>query len=290
MSIKRKLIKSYTPSSQPGFLGAGHIARAVVQGDYGDTDPFVLLMDDMLDKKDNIPVGGPHPHAGFETVTLMLEGEMGDDEHKIKAGDLQMMTAGSGIVHTETISKKAKLRLLQLWLILPKKHRWATPRVQDISFEHVPVKSENGVNIHLYSGSLAGISSPVQNYTPVINADIQLQRNTTTVLNLPANYTSFLYMIEGDIRVGEDKKLLSKDQTGWLDRFEEDSESELILTAGESGARFVLYSGEPQGDEIVSHGPFIGDKQEDIVRLYQDYRLGKMKHISIAPENQKLVW
>ena len=85
MSIKRKLTKSYTPSGQPGFLGAGHTARAVVQGDYADTDPFVLLMDDILDKKDNVPVGGPHPHAGFETVSLLLEGEIGDDDHKMQA-------------------------------------------------------------------------------------------------------------------------------------------------------------------------------------------------------------
>jgi redox-sensitive bicupin YhaK (pirin superfamily) len=176
-------------------LGAGHIARAVVQGDYADTDPFVLLMDDMLDKKDNVPVGGPHPHAGFETVSLLLEGEIGDDDHKMQAGDLQIMTAGSGIVHTETIDKKAKMRLLQLWLILPKKERWAMPRVQDISFDHVPKKSENGVEIHLYSGSLSGITSPVQNHTPLIIADIQMQANSSTVLKLPATYTSFLYIL-----------------------------------------------------------------------------------------------
>jgi redox-sensitive bicupin YhaK (pirin superfamily) len=106
-------------------------------------------MDDMLDKKDNVPVGGPHPHAGFETVSLLLEGEIGDDDHKMQAGDLQIMTAGSGIVHTETIDKKAKMRLLQLWLLLPKKDRWTMPRLQDMSFDHVPKKSENGGEIHL---------------------------------------------------------------------------------------------------------------------------------------------
>ncbi|MEJ0081985.1 MAG: pirin family protein [Puia sp.] len=75
-------------------------------GDFRDTDPFILLMDDMLDKKTNEHVGGPHPHAGFETVTLMLEGEIGDEVHKMKAGDLQMMTAGGGVIHTETMIKK----------------------------------------------------------------------------------------------------------------------------------------------------------------------------------------
>ena len=105
MSIKRKLIKIDQPKGQPGFLGAGHLARPLISGRFSESDPFIMLMDDMLDKKDNHPVGGPHPHAGFETVSLLLEGEIGDEAHKMKGGDFQMMTAGSGIVHTETIDK-----------------------------------------------------------------------------------------------------------------------------------------------------------------------------------------
>jgi quercetin 2,3-dioxygenase len=187
MSNKRRLVRKYEPAGSPGFLGAGHIARALVQGDFRDTDPFILLMDDMLDKKTDEPVGGPHPHAGFETVSLLLEGEIGDEVHKMKAGDLQMMTAGGGVIHTETIDKKAKMRLLQLWLNLPKKDRWATPRVQDISLDHVPKKSLKGVEIKLYSGSLAGMSSPVKNHVPVIIADIQMQPDTLYSLNLPTS-------------------------------------------------------------------------------------------------------
>jgi quercetin 2,3-dioxygenase len=290
MSNKRKLVKKYAPSGNPGFLGAGHIARAVIQGDFTETDPFILLMDDMLDKKTDEPVGGPHPHAGFETVSLLLEGEIGDELHKMKAGDLQIMTAGSGIIHTETIAKKAKMRLLQLWLSLPKKDRWTTPRVQDISLNHVPKISSEGVEIKLYMGSLAGISSPVQNYTPIIIADIQMQPNASTVLKIPASYTTFLYVLDAALLVGEEKKLLDQDQVGWLDRSEEETESELTISAGESGTRFVLYSGQPQGEKIVPHGPFIGDTQEDITRLYREFRNGKMKHISTAGESQRLVW
>lgn len=93
MSITRKLVKIYTPPGQPGFLGAGHVARPVINGNFSDSDPFIILMDDILDKNDNEPVGGPHPHAGFETVSLLLEGEMGDEPYKMKSGDLQIMTA-----------------------------------------------------------------------------------------------------------------------------------------------------------------------------------------------------
>ncbi|RYZ18319.1 MAG: pirin family protein, partial [Chitinophagaceae bacterium] len=99
MSIKRKLTRVYTPESQPGFLGPGHWARPVISGPFSDSDPFIILMDDMLDKKDSTPVGGPHPHAGFETVSFLLEGEMGDERHKMKGGDFQIMTAGGGIIH-----------------------------------------------------------------------------------------------------------------------------------------------------------------------------------------------
>lgn len=290
MTINRKLARKYAPVGRPGFLGKYHIAREVVQGDYSQTDPFVLLMDDVLDKKDDQPVGGPHPHAGFETVSLLLEGEIGDEAHQMKAGDLQMMTAGSGIVHTETISKPAKMRLLQLWLILPKKDRWTTPRVQDLPLEQVPSIQENGVTVKVYSGSLNGVTSPLQNFVPVIIADVQMKANATTVLHLPAAYNTFLYGIEGELFIGEDKSLLKQNETGWLDRTTSASDSELLVTAGEKGARFVLYSGEPQSDAIVSHGPFIGNAVEDINRLYKEYRSGQMQHIALAKDEQRILY
>lgn len=290
MLLKRKLIKTQTPPAQQGFLGPGHIARPVIQVDYSESDPFVMLMDDRLDKKDEEPAGGPHPHAGFETVTLLLEGELGDTEHTMKSGDLQMMTAGSGVVHTETIDKKIRMRILQLWLSLPKKDRWTMPRVQDITASHVPSASNNGVSIKVYSGSIAGITSPLKNYAPVIIADINLEPGVVTTQTIPASYSTFLYVVDGSIGVGEEDKRLKLDQVGWLDRHNENTSSELKLTGGESGGRVILYSGEPQGDPIVVHGPFIGDSEDDIRRLYSDFRKGKMGHITNVPAPQKLVW
>jgi redox-sensitive bicupin YhaK (pirin superfamily) len=289
MAIKRELERIYTPQPGAGFLGAGHTASPVISGSFQETDPFILLMDDILDKKDNEPVGGPHPHAGFETVSLLLEGEIGDEQHTMKRGDFQLMTAGSGIVHTETIDKIARMRLLQLWVNLPKKDRWATPRVQDLPLQHVPSLSGNGVQIKLYSGALAGLTSPVQNYAPMIIADISLEPTGTTVLQIPANYNGFLYILEGSLVVGEQRKPLKQNQVGWFDRFEADEQSELTLNAGEAGVRFVLYAGKPTGDQIVSYGPFIADTSEDIQRLYSDYRKGKMEHISTVPESQRIL-
>lgn len=288
--IKRKLIKLQTPPAQQGFLGAGHTAYPVIQTDFSESDPFVMLMDDRLDKKDEDPVGGPHPHAGFETVTLILEGELGDTEHTMRSGDLQMMTAGSGIVHTETIDKPMKMRILQLWLNLPKKERWTLPRLQDIQSSHVPSVTENGVTFKVYSGSLAGTKSPLQNYAPIIIADIQLKPGASTTQQLPSSYSTFLYGIEGSINVGDDNTQLNSDQVGWLDRSDETEPSEVVITGGPSGGRIILYSGQPQGDEIIVHGPFIGDTEDDIRRLYRDFRQGKMGHITEVSDAQKLVW
>lgn len=289
MTIKRNLVNIQTPQEEPGFLGPEHTARHVVGGDFSKTDPFILLMDDVLDKKTKGPVGGAHPHAGFETVSLLLEGEIGDEAHTMKSGDFQIMTAGSGIVHSETIEKITRMRLLQLWLNLPKKNRWAIPRVQDLPKEHAPVKSENGISITLYSGSLEALKSPIQNYSPIIVADISIEAGITTVQHIPANFNTFLYVIKGSVKVGEQGKQLNQNQIGWLDLFTDTAQSELTLVAGEEGVHFVLYAGMPTGDPIVSHGPFIADSSEDITRLYQEYRRGKMQHISTVPESQRIL-
>ena len=288
MAIKRTIQRIETPQEQPGFLGTGHMARPVLTGSFSQTDPFILLMDDVLDKKDNQPVGGPHPHAGFETVTLLLEGEIGDDEHTMKGGDFQLMTAGSGVVHTETIDKPLRMRLLQLWINLPKRDRAATPRVQDLPLKHVPSSSKDGVHLKLYSGSLGGLISPIQNYVPMIIADITIEPAVTTTLLIPANFNTFLYVLSGNMKVGEDERQLNLNQVGWLNITSNETQSELKLTGGSEGVRFVLYAGKPLGENIVSHGPFIADSSEDIVRLYSEYRQGKMKHISSVPESQKI--
>ena len=288
-TIKRNLVQISTPKGAPGFLGAGHVARPVIDREFQESDPFIMLMDDRLDKRDNEPVGGPHPHAGFETVTLIVDGELSNAGHTMKAGDFEMMTAGSGVIHTETIDKKAKIRILQLWLNLPQKYRDTLPRVQKMPVEHAPVLSHRGVDMKLYSGSLAGMTSPVQNFVPLIIADMTLKPGVTTVQIIPANYNTFIYILEGSVEVGEDKKVLQKDQVGWLDLHQEESQSELMFAAGADGVRLVLYAAKPTGERIVSHGPFIAESSEDIARLYHEYRQGNMKHIATVPERQKIL-
>jgi redox-sensitive bicupin YhaK (pirin superfamily) len=287
MTTVRSLSRVYTPQGQPGFLGQGHIARPVIQGDFSETDPFILLMDDILDKKDDEPAGGPHPHAGFETVTLVLEGKFGEGAHAMKAGDFALMTAGEGIVHTETITGKTRLRILQLWLNLPKKDRWTLPRIQTLPFEHVPVTNKEGVEVRVYSGSFAGLTSSVQNHTPMIIADIKMNAGTTLQDHIPGDFNTFFYVIKGSVNAGDDATPVKADQVAWVDYGHPDSE--LRLDAGPEGARLVLYSAEPQKHAIVSHGPFIADSMDEIKQLYADFRHGKFEHINNVAESQQVL-
>jgi redox-sensitive bicupin YhaK (pirin superfamily) len=288
MNSTWELASVHTPVAHQGFLGPMHTARAVVQNEFRHSDPFILLMDDIIDFRGGEPIGAPHPHAGFETVTLVLEGEMGAGSHVMKTGDFQMMTAGSGVVHTETIEKATTVRILQLWLTLPRQHRWAVPRVQDLPLEHVPILREPGVEIRLYSGSLSGVTAPTHNYVPVIIADIHLQPNTDTVLELPGSFSAFLYAVEGDVTIGEQKKPLGTAQIGWLETEPGSSTGSISITAGAAGSRVVLYAGQPQRESIVPYGPFIGDTMDDIHRLFQEYKQGRMKHISTVPAEQQI--
>ena len=286
--IQRTVSSLYTPNNERGFLGAGHVARAVLKGGFARTDPFIFLMDDMLDKKDYEPAGGPHPHAGFETVSLLVDGEIKEMLESMKKGDFQIMTAGSGTIHTETIDSPTKGRLFQMWLNLPRKDRWVTPRIQILPAEHVPVLNKDGVYMRLYSGTLAGIHSPVQNYTPLIAAEFELKSGVGTSVQFPANFNAFLYVISGSVQIaGKD---INHDQVAWLDLFDTEEDSNLAMQAGENGVRFVLYAAKPTHEEIVSYGPFIADTQAEIADLYKQYRSGTMKHIAAAPEAQKLIF
>lgn len=239
-------------------------------------------MDDQLDLPGGPPAGGAHPHAGFETVTLVLEG----DGRHFETGSLELMTAGKGIVHTEEITEKTKVRILQLWLVLPPERRWADPFLQKMFLENVPVKKTQDMEIRVYSGESNGLKSPLQNQTPFTLVDYQLGGNVPAKQEMPASYNGFIYVLEGNVEVGG--TLVTKGRSAWFDRSEETGKSEVIFQAGGDGTRFVLYAGEPQKAVIVTHGPFVADTKEDIVRLYEQYRRGQIPHLNDLPENRKV--
>jgi redox-sensitive bicupin YhaK (pirin superfamily) len=177
MPIQRRIARTITlPPPGPGFIGRGHTAVEVVtprQG-FAATDPFILLMDDRLDL-DEMRVGEAHPHAGIETVTLVIDGSIHDrDEGGLDAGDAQWMTAGRGIIHGEDVIARGATRVLQLWVTLPTSERLAPPRFQNIHLADIPIRREPGVELRLYSGGSGELDSPTLNHVPVTVADIRL--------------------------------------------------------------------------------------------------------------------
>jgi redox-sensitive bicupin YhaK (pirin superfamily) len=268
------------PPAAPGFVGPGHLAAPVVSPEnFEMNDPFILLMDDHLDIG-NRPVGGPHPHAGFETVTLILDGAIFDRDEggTLNAGEVQWMTAGSGIIHNEDVRTKGKMRLLQLWLTLPKKERWTEPAFQVFHSDSIPVRHESGAEIRVYSGSSGSLRSRIRNHVPVTMVEINLERGASAEQEVPVSYNGFVFVIGGSVRIG--KTTLNTGQVGWLDRPTDNDATIVRVVAGESGARLILYAGQPQGDPIVSHGPFIGDTKPDIARLFAEYQAGQFPRLS----------
>jgi redox-sensitive bicupin YhaK (pirin superfamily) len=283
MPTQRRIARTITlPPPGPGFIGRGHSAVEVVtprQG-FAATDPFILLMDDRLDLEE-MRVGEAHPHAGIETVTLVIDGSLHDrDEGGLDAGDAQWMTAGRGIIHGEDVMARGATRVLQLWVTLPKSERLAQPRFQNIHLADIPIRREPGVELRLYSGSSGGLDSPTLNHVPVMVADIRLDAGAAIDHDLPASYNGFLYLLEGKVLAGEDGAPLSAGQTGWLDRPAAGGASTLRIVGGDGGGRVVLYAGEPQNVPIVLHGPFAADTKEEIVRFYEDYRAGLFTRMS----------
>ncbi|RKH32817.1 pirin family protein [Corallococcus praedator] len=260
------------PAPMPGQFGPAHTVVPVISPeDYALSDPFILLMDDRINGK---PIGGPHPHAGFETVTLVEKGGMAHDSGRLGERDAQWMTAGSGVIHGEGLDSAGEGRILQLWLTLPKAQRWVPASYQDLPYAELPVRRESGVEVRLYSGSSGAVRSQTKNYVPVTLAEFQLEPGASIEQDLPASYNGFLYVMEGEVAVGPEGRALRPGQVGWLDRAKGGGDSSLRIT-GTTRARALLYAGQPQGDPLVSHGPFIGDTQADILRVMGEYRSGR---------------
>lgn len=265
-----------------GFLGPGHRARPVLDGvPYRQSDPFILFMDDDLDLPGGEPVGGAHPHAGIETLTLVLEGKGKEWE----TGNFELMTAGRGIVHTEEITSKQKLRILQVWLVLSPENRKVQPLLQKISLRDVPQKRTDEYEMRVYSGSSNGLISPIRNHTPFTLVDFRLRKGAKTEQDLPSHYNGLVYVLEGSVKAGG--KLIKAEQTGILEQITEQGKSLMEFEAAED-ARFLLYAGQPHGVPVVHHGPFVAGSMEEIRQMYLQYRQGVFPHLNDLQADRKI--
>jgi len=281
MTTERKLVRRRNVGTpEPGFAGPGHTAIEVVApDDLAATDPFVLLMDDRVDFPKGQQIGGAHPHAGLETVTLAVSGSIVDrDEGVLNAGDAIWMTAGRGVIHNEDVhAGDGPVRILQLWVTLAEKERAAPPRLDVLRFAQLPVHRAPGIEARLYSGTTNGLSSPTRNHVPVTLVDIHLEAGAVFEQELAGGHNGFLYPLLGAVRVGDE--VLEAGEVAWLDRRDDDAPTVLRITAS-SPARVVLYAGQRQNEHTIQHGPFVAGSPRAIEQMFRDYRTGKFTPIS----------
>jgi redox-sensitive bicupin YhaK (pirin superfamily) len=276
-----RIVSLAAPS--PGFIGAGHTAiHAIAAQDFLLNDPFIMLADDRLDLPPGGRAGAAHPHAGFEIATVIVDGDLDDrDEGLLRAGDVAFMTAGSGVVHSEDVEPRGRVRILQLWVTLPSASRWAGPRFEIAKGADAPVRTEPGVEARVYSGASGPVSVPPRTYLPMTTVDIRLDANAAIDQELPGSYNGFLYPLEGTLLAGRTgPQQLGVGQIGWLEPGNGAPSTNLRLTAGPSGARVVLFAGERQDVPIVTHGPFVAESRADLMRLGNAYSHGGMPRIS----------
>jgi redox-sensitive bicupin YhaK (pirin superfamily) len=263
------------PAASRGQFGPDHTAIEAIQlSEWADADPFILLMDDRVD---GTLRAGPHPHAGFETVTFVVDGGM-PAEHRgdvLSTGDVEWTTTGSGIVHGPDRPIEGRMRVLQLWLTLPRADRWTAPDHQFVRSAEALVRRETGAELRLYSGTTGDLVSPTRNRVPTTLVDVRLEPGASVQQALPATHNGFLYPLDGEVRVGADHQPLRVPQLGWLDRADDDGETTLQLAnQGNAPARVLLYAAARQNIPIASYGPFIGDTREDIVQSIERYQAG----------------
>jgi len=265
--------------SKPTLEGAGvHLKRAFGQSEVPLVDPFLLLDDFHSDNPADYLAGFPwHPHRGIETVTYVLKGkiEHGDsigNKGVIQSGDLQWMTAGSGIIHQEMPKETHGLWGFQLWVNLPSSHKMMDPRYRGITKEQIPlVQINQGVTIKVISGELDEIKGPVEDLVVDVEyLDITMEPKTVLEHPVKKGYKSFAYVIGGSGYFDHEKESL----IGLEHLVIFADGDEVKIEAGVKGLRYLLISGEPIGEPVAWYGPIVMNTQEELERAFKEYREG----------------
>lgn len=239
---------------------------------YERTDPFIMLAEDWFDRRGGFET---HPHRGFETVTFALEGSIAHKDSKgneglLKPGDIQWMTAGRGILHSEIAQGDDQVHSLQLWLNLPSSKKMIEPRYQDLSSDRIPVVNLGDATVRVISGSFNDVISEVKNHHPVTLLDIQLRSKGDLSIRVKAAYRAFIYQLEGETTISGEK--ITSGNVVWFDPV--DDEDATIVIHANTNARVLLFAGEPIRESIVQYGPFVMNTREEILQAFNDYNSG----------------
>jgi redox-sensitive bicupin YhaK (pirin superfamily) len=284
------IINSVETLEGAGFL----VRRPFPKSTFTDFDPF-LLLDELgpIDLKPNQAKGAPdHPHRGFETVSYVIEGRL---EHKdsqghagiLQAGDVQWMTAGAGVVHSEMPEAEftrtgGRLHGIQLWVNLPKQDKMIAPRYQEIPSQRIPVvQTEDGlVTVKVIAGEALGAKAVIETRTPIIYLHVTLQPGGTLVQSVPSHYNALAYVLDGTGLFGAAEE---RGDDGQMVMFAQDGDTVAIANPADASIplNVLLIAGVPLNEPVVRYGPFVMNTEAEIMQAFADYRNGRMGTINV---------
>lgn len=264
-------------------IGDLRTSRPVPGPDIDQLDPFLFLNhhgpQTYRPGNRGLPFG-PHPHRGFETVTFILEGELahrdsGGHESVIRAGGVQWMTAGRGLVHAELSPEDFKkrggpLEILQLWVNLPGRLKMVEPRYVGLQREDIPAIPHDGghVTVSLISGAFEGHTGPIRSLTDVHMMTVALAAGGRLQLPVARGRSVFLYLVRGALRVaGRDAQAFHL--------LELNDDGDTVGLEATADAVVLLGHAQPLAEPVVSHGPFVMNTREEILQAIRDYQAGK---------------
>ena len=284
-----KTVSAPRPAPQGHWVGDGFPVRTIFAYDDPEVSPF-LLMDHAgpavfppSEKRRGV---GEHPHRGFETVTIMYSGEV---EHrdssgssgKIGPGDVQWMTAGSGVVHEEMHSidysrRGGPFEAIQLWVNLPAQHKMTAPGYQTLLARDIPeVALAGGAGTaRVIAGALGDARGPARTFTPVNLFDVRLDAGKGALLELQAGQMAALFVLKGGVTVNGSTKF-GAGEFATLGR-----DGAAIRIDADADTTLLVLGGEPIGEPVVGYGPFVMNTEAEIRRAIQDYQSGRMGHLA----------
>jgi redox-sensitive bicupin YhaK (pirin superfamily) len=277
-------------SGSTHWVGDGFHVRNMFpsNGVEGEINPFLMLdyAGPTRIQPGERPRGvGEHPHRGFETVTIAYQGAV---EHRdsaghsgtIRPGDVQWMTAASGVVHEEMHEREfarqgGTFEMVQLWVNLPKAQKMSKPRYQGLLKEQIPVvQLGEGGTARVIAGELNGAKGPAQTFTPVNVFDVRLNAGSVAQLSLPEGHNAGIVLLRGSIQVNTTQTVEGEAKLALLS-----AEGEAVLLYAKQDSILLVLSGEPIDEPVASYGPFVMNTRDEIRQAVSDYGAGKMGHL-----------
>jgi len=275
---------SQTVTGVPTSEGAGvNLTRVMGIKELSELDPFLLLDEFHSDKPDDYIAGFPdHPHRGFETVTYMIAGRIrhkdnAGHEGVINPGDVQWMTAGRGIIHSEMPEQENGLLWgFQIWINLPASKKMQAPNYQEFDQDELPLEVRDGnVTLHVIAGETSqGTVSPVKNIaTQTIYFNISMPPNTELAEPVAIGLNSFIYVYVGSITITNNKDINTTIKKGTLAVL--DDGDGIFIKANNTGAKLILLAAQPINEPIVRGGPFVMNTRDEIQQAFADLEQGR---------------